>query len=147
LEIKKGYAENMLKVWQKFAPNMTYDNVIGVDSNSPYDCLRMANLAPHGNCQTVDRSVFQQNENRPIPELANHRVPVKNLYATGAAWHPGPNGGSGESYNCYKIIASDLGLDNPWENLDGDETESLVEEVRRVIERSQASLEATRRKS
>ena len=147
LEIKKRYAENMLKVWREFAPNMTYDNVIGVDSNSPYDCLRMANLAPHGNCQTVDRSVFQQNENRPIPELANHRVPVKNLYATGAAWHPGPNGGSGESYNCYKIIASDLGLDNPWEKLGGDETESLVEEVRRVIERSQASLEATRRKS
>jgi hypothetical protein len=23
------------------------------------------------------------------PELANHRTPVKNLYITGAAWHPG----------------------------------------------------------
>jgi beta-carotene ketolase (CrtO type) len=146
LEIKKRYTEDMLEVWRKYAPNMTEDNVIGIDSNSPYDCLRMKNLAPHGNCQTVDRSVFQQNENRPIPELANHRTPVKNLYVTGAAWHPGPNGGCGESYNCYKIIATDLGLDNPWEKLGGDETESLVAEVRRVIQRAQESLEAKRRR-
>jgi hypothetical protein len=80
----------MLTVWRKYAPNMTEDNVIGVDSNSPYDCLRMKNLAPHGNCQTIDRSVFQQNENRPIPELANHRTPVKNFWRrqrhTSARW-------------------------------------------------------------
>jgi phytoene dehydrogenase-like protein len=145
LEIKKRYVEDMLAVWQKYAPNMTEDNVIGVDSNSPYDCLRMKNLAPHGNCQTVDRSVFQQNENRPIPELANHRLPVGNLYATGAAWHPGPNGGSGESYNCYKIIANDLKLDGPWEKLGGDETESLVAEARGAIRRARASLGATPR--
>jgi hypothetical protein len=67
---------------------------------------------------------------------------VENLYATGAAWHPGPNGGCGESYNCYKIIAADLGLDNPWEKLGGDETESLVAEVRRVIRRARTRLEA-----
>jgi hypothetical protein len=102
----------------------------------------MKNLAPHGNCQTIDRSVFQNNENRPIPELANHRVPVKNLYGTGAAWHPGPNGGAGESYNCYKIIASDLGLDGPWQRLGGDETDSLVAEMRGVIRRAQDSLKA-----
>jgi beta-carotene ketolase (CrtO type) len=143
LEIKKRYIGDMLTVWQKHAPNMSWDNVIGVDSNSPYDCLRMKNLAPHGNCQTVDRSVFQQNENRPIPELANHRTPVKNLYATGAAWHPGPNGGCGESYNCYKIIAGDLGLDNPWDELGNDETESLVESMRGVVRRAQASLART----
>jgi beta-carotene ketolase (CrtO type) len=143
LEIKKRYIGDMLTVWQKHAPNMSWDNVIGVDSNSPYDCLRMKNLAPHGNCQTVDRSVFQQNENRPIPELANHRTPVENLYATGAAWHPGPNGGCGESYNCYKIIAGDLGLDNPWDKLGNDETESLVESMRGVVRRAQASLART----
>jgi hypothetical protein len=69
-------------------------------------------------------------------------VPVKNLYATGAAWHPGPNGGAGESYNCYKIIASDLGLDNPWRKLGADETESLVAEAKRVIAQSRQSLRA-----
>jgi len=139
-EIKQKYVEDMITVWQKYAPNMTYDNLIGIDSNSPYDNLRMKNLAPHGNCQTIDRSVFQQNENRPIPELANYRTPVTNFYATGSAWHPGPNGGCGEGYNCYKVIAGDMGLDGPWIQLGDEENESLVTSVRNVIKRAQDSL-------
>jgi beta-carotene ketolase (CrtO type) len=141
LEIKKRYIEDMLTVWQKYAPNMTLDNLIGVDSNSPYDNLRMKNLAPHGNAGMLDRSVFQLGENRPIPELANHRTPVKNFYATGTAWHPGGNGGSGEAYNCYKIIAGDMELDNPWRPLGGDETDSLLAEVKKVIKRAQDSVD------
>ncbi len=143
-ELKEKYVEDMLTVWRKYAPNMTYDNLIGVDSNSPYDNLRMKNLGPHGNCQTIDRSVFQQTENRPIPELANYRTPVKNFYATGSAWHPGPNGGCGEGYNCYKIIAGDLGLEGPWQSLGDDENESLVDSVRGVVKRTQDSLKAER---
>ncbi len=140
LEIKKRYIEDMMVVWQQYAPNMTWDNMIGYDSNSPYDNMRMKNIAPHGNCGTLDRSVFQINENRPIPELANNRTPVKNFYATGTAWHPGGNGGAGESYNCFKVIAGDMGLDNPWQKLGADETESLAAEVRKVIKRAQDSL-------
>ena len=119
---------------------MTPDNLIGADSNSPYDQLRMKNLAPHGNAAMIDRSIFQLDENRPIPELANHRTPIRNLYATGTAWHPGGNGGAGEAYNCFKIVAAELGLDNPWQKLGNEETESLVAEVRKVVERAQASL-------
>jgi phytoene dehydrogenase-like protein len=141
LEIKKRYVEDMLTVWQRYAPNMTWDNLIGIDSNSPYDNLRMKNLAPHGNAGMLDRSIFQLGENRPIPELANHRTPVKNFYATGTAWHPGGNGGSGEAYNCYKIIATDLGLDNPWQKLGNEETESLLAEVKKVVKRTQDTLQ------
>ena len=118
---------------------MTWDNIVGLDSNSPYDNLRLKNIAPHGQCGTLDRSVFQLQENRPIPELANNRTPVKNLYATATAWHPGGNAGSGESYNCYKVIAGDMGLDNPWQKLGNEETDSLVAEVRKVIKRVQDS--------
>jgi phytoene dehydrogenase-like protein len=140
LEIKKRYIEDMMTVWQKYAPNMTWDNLIGADSNSPYDHLRMKNLAPHGNVGTIDRSVYQINENRPIPELANHRTPIRNLYATGASWHPGSNGGAGEAYNCYKIISADMQLDNPWRKLGPDETDSLVAEVKKVIQRARNPL-------
>jgi beta-carotene ketolase (CrtO type) len=142
LEIKRRYVEDMMTVWQRFSPNMTWDNLIGVDSSSPYDHLRMKNLAPHGNVGAIDRSVHQINENRPIPELANHRTPIRNLYATGSAWHPGPNGGSGEAYNCYKIIATDLQLDAPWRKLGDQETDSLVAEVRKVIQRARDSAKA-----
>jgi hypothetical protein len=58
-----------------------------------------------------------------------HRTPVKNLYATGGCWHVGSNAGSTEAYNCYKIIATDLGLSKPWEESDKQEPESLVDEV------------------
>jgi phytoene dehydrogenase-like protein len=140
LEIKRRYIDDMMTIWQKHAPNMTLDNLIGVDSNGPYDNLRMKNLAPYGNVSMVDRSVFQLVENRPIPELANYRTPVKRFYATGTAWHPGGNGGSGEAYNCYKIIATELGLDNPWQKHGNEETESLVAEVRKVVKRTQDSI-------
>ena len=47
----------------------------------------------------------------------------------------------GGGNNCFKIVAGDLGLDNPWQKLGKEETESLVAEVRKVVERTQGSLE------
>jgi phytoene dehydrogenase-like protein len=136
LEIKKRYADELITVWQQYAPNMTWDNVIGVDANSPYDNLRMKNLGPDGTMAGVDRTPFQLGANRPTPELANYRTPIKNLYATGGSWHVGSNAGCGESYNCYRIIATDLGLGKPWEAQGKEEPDSLVEEMRRVRKRA-----------
>ncbi len=127
LEIKKRYAENLMLIWQQYAPNMTWDNVIGVDTNSPYDHLRMRNLAPNGPIAGIDRVQFQVNENRPTPELANYRTLIANLYATGACWHLGSHAGTSEAYNCYKIIATDMDLGKPWEEQGKEEPDSLVE--------------------
>ncbi len=140
LEIKKRYAEDLINIWQKHAPNMTWDNVIGIDTNSPYDSLRMKNLAPNGGMGLLDRVAYQIEGQRPTPELANHRTPIRNLYATGAAWHLGANCGSSESYNCYKIIAKDLNLGKPWEEKGKEEPDSLTTEQRKVNKRLQESL-------
>jgi phytoene dehydrogenase-like protein len=129
LEIKKRYADELITLWQQYAPNMTWDNVIGVDSNSPYDSLRMKNLAPNGTIGGVDRTRTQVDTNRPTPELANHRTPIKNFYATGGSWHAGSHAGSSESYNCYKIIANDIGLGKPWEEPGKEEPDSLVQQL------------------
>jgi beta-carotene ketolase (CrtO type) len=137
LEIKTRYADELIQIWQQFAPNMTWDNVIGVDSNSPYDNLRMKNLAPHGTMAGIDRTPYQVEGNRPTPELANHRTPIKNLYATGGCWHLGSNAGASESYNCYKIIAADLGLAKPWEEPGKEEPDSLVNQVFEVKKKVQ----------
>ncbi|GAG53236.1 unnamed protein product, partial [marine sediment metagenome] len=142
LEIKKQYADDLIKIWQQYAPNMTWDNVIGVDTNTPYDCLRMKNLAPDGTMAGIDRPTYQCFENRPTPELANHRTPVKNLYGTGGCWHIGSNSGSSESYNCYKIIATDMGLGKPWEEPGKEEPDSLVQQLRALIKRVQDSVKA-----
>jgi beta-carotene ketolase (CrtO type) len=138
LELKKRYADELITIWEDYAPNMTWDNVIGVDTNSSFDAVRMRNLAPNGTMACVDRSPYQTFENRPTPELANHRTPIKNLYATGGSWHVGSNAGSTESYNCYKIIAKDMGLDKPWEKAGNEEPDSLVEQLRAVVNRVQS---------
>ena len=116
LEYKKSHAEAVIKLWQEYAPNMTWDNVVGYLPRTPYDCCELANMAPTGNTGVIDRNILSQlGRNRPILELARHRTPIKNLYATGAAWHPHGQGACWQGYNCYKIIAEDFGLGKPWE--------------------------------
>ena len=141
LEIKKRYADELITIWQDYAPNMTWDNVIGVDTNCAFDHKRMTNLGPNGTMAGVDRPLHQIAENRPTPELADHRTPIERLYATGGAWHVGSNAGATESYNCYKIIAKDLGLGKPWEEPGKEEPDSLVEQQRIIRRRVQDSLQ------
>jgi len=135
LSLRRRYTDELLTVWRQYAPNMTWDNIIGVDTNSPYDHCRMKNLRPDGTWAGVDRASWQVEENRPTPELANHRTPVRNLYATGGSWHVGCNAGASESYNCYKIVAKDLGLKKPWEEAGKEEPHSLVRELKTVRDR------------
>jgi len=135
MEIKKRYAEELMGIWHKHAPNMSWDNVIGSDCSTPYDCLRMENLGPNGCMALLDRVPHQIDDKRPIPELANHRTPIKNLYATGAAWHLGANSGSTESYNCYRIIAKDLNLAKPWEEKGKEEPDSLYQMWLTILKR------------
>ncbi len=139
MEIKRQFTDDMMTIWGKFAPNMTWDNLIGVDTNSPYDAVRMKNLEPNGNFAGIDRSLWQAAGNRPIPELANHRTPVKNLYCTGGYWHGGCNAGSNEAYNCYKIIANDLNLGKPWEEQGKEEPYSLIEQTRITTQKAKDS--------
>ena len=142
MEIKKRYAEDIVGLWQRHAPNMDWDNIMGVDTNTPYDNLRMKNLAPHGGIALLDRIAYQVDANRPTPELANHRTPIQNLYATGAAWHLGGSASSSESYNCYKIIAKDMGLGKPWEEKGKEDPDSLVAVQRNLNKRLRGLLKA-----
>ncbi|MFC1868502.1 phytoene desaturase family protein [Thermodesulfobacteriota bacterium] len=116
LQFKKDFAKRIIKRWEHFAPNMTWDNVIGYYPNTPYDIAkRLPNMGPEGCWAIIDFIPSQFGRNRPIPELARHRTPIENLYATGSAWHPFANATCMQGYNCYKIIAEDFGLGKPWE--------------------------------
>ena len=139
LDVKKKFSEDVLSIWRQHAPNMTEDNIIGVDANSPYDNLRLKNLAPHGNFAGIDRTLWQSGPNRPTPELANHRTPVKNLYCTGGFWPIGGNASSEAGYNCYKTIARDLDLAKPWEEPGKEEPDSLVQWTRWCTEKMRGS--------
>jgi phytoene dehydrogenase-like protein len=116
LEFKKQHAEDVINLLQRHAPNMSWDNVIGYVPLTPYDHCRLANMAPTGNWAVIDCGYpSQYGRFRPVPELARHRTPIKNLYATGAAWPPFAGAHSWQGYNCYKIITEDFGLRKPWE--------------------------------
>jgi beta-carotene ketolase (CrtO type) len=112
----KDHALAVIKDWQHFAPNMTWKNVINYLPETPYDIARsLPNMGPEGNWAVIDNIPGQIGKFRPVPELAKHRTPIKNLYATGSAWHPVGCGSSWQGYNCYKIISEDFDLKKPWE--------------------------------
>ena len=116
LAFKKSHAEQVMEVWHEFAPNMTWDNVIGYSPETPYDVCRLKNMAPYGNWAVIDHVPGQMGRNRPIPELAFYKVPnIKGVYCTGSAWHPTAGARSCQAYNCYKVIAEDYDLEKPWE--------------------------------
>lgn len=143
LRLKDKHAADMIEFWSRFAPNMNWGNIIGIDTNSPYDVRRMANLAPHGNFAGIDKSEDQDGANRPTPELANHRTPIGNLYCTGGYWHVGGEASAAQAYNCYKIIASDLKLENqPWQSTANSEPDSLIEQQRLLIGRVRSAYPA-----
>ena len=115
-EFERTHAEEAIELWQKYAPNMTWDNVIGFNPVTPYYTANFAkNYGPAGNWAIIDFCGSQMGRCRPIPELANHRTPIKNLYASGAGWHPIAGAHGAQGYNCYKILAEDLGLRKLWE--------------------------------
>jgi len=116
LKYKEEHAEYVINTWQQYAPNMTWDNIIGYDARTAYDICRLSNMRPGGNPCVIDLFPQQVGKYRPIPELAQHRVPgIEGLYATGSAWPPMASSWSAQAYNCYKIIAEDLNLEKPWQ--------------------------------
>jgi hypothetical protein len=56
----------------------------------------------------------------------------------------GSNASADASYNCYKIIATDLGLGKPWEEKGKEEPDSLVEQTRIATQRARDSFKAKR---
>ena len=116
-EIEKRHADEVVSFWQKYAPNMTWDNVIGYVPITPYFTAKHArNYAPHGNWHVIDLIPSQLGSMRPIPELADVRnFPIKNLYPCSTSWGLLPGAESHQGYWVYKIMAEQFGLRKPWE--------------------------------
>ncbi|MDY6972990.1 MAG: FAD-dependent oxidoreductase, partial [Thermodesulfobacteriota bacterium] len=113
---KKPHADFVLDMWSKFAPNMTWDNVIGYSIESPWDITHRLRHTPVNGCwNLLDIVGSQVGWYRPMMELSDHKTPIEGLYGTGSAWHPLGCGQGAGGYNCYKAIAEDLGLRNPKE--------------------------------
>ena len=107
---KEIVPNKILDFWQKLAPNMTRDNIIGHYFVSPYDVAkRNIDMVQGGWCSAA-MMTEQMERLRPFPELSGYRTPVKDLYMCGADVHPGGGTGRGNEICCYKVIAEDHDL-------------------------------------
>jgi phytoene dehydrogenase-like protein len=115
LESKTKWADEMIKQWQWYAPNMTKDNFIAIFDNTPYD-VENRNVNMHeGDWDCGAQIASQSGRFRPIPEFSDYRLVVKNMYYSSASAHDGAGVRGVPGYNCYKAIAEDFGLRKVWE--------------------------------
>jgi beta-carotene ketolase (CrtO type) len=107
--------EHLLPEWQKYAPNMKKENVIGSRVNTPVEIVETHPDMIEGGFGVGASISSQIGRFRGIPEFAGFRTPVKNLYMCSSALHPGQGIARGSSYCCYRVIAEDFGLPRFWE--------------------------------
>ncbi|MDP6618977.1 MAG: NAD(P)/FAD-dependent oxidoreductase [Nitrospinota bacterium] len=110
---RKELTERSLEAWRRYAPNLTNKNVQGTYLFTPLDIARRNINMVEGSPRVGAYHPDQLGINRPHPELAHFRTPVKGLYLCGSSNHGGGvNGGPG--YNAANVVAEDLGIQRWW---------------------------------
>ena len=115
LRLKKQFVDDLFKYWVKFAPNMTKDNLIDAFITTPYDVINRHPDMREGGWVEGSMLASQLGRFRPVPELSNYKTPVKNMYMCSSNLHSAGGIGRGSSYNAYKVIAEEHGLNRFWE--------------------------------
>ena len=116
MQIKKEAPDHFLKQWQRFAPNMTWDNVIAANIDTPWDIMHRSDNFLEGNWGLISGTPSQFGASRPIPDFAQYQIPtIEDFWMAAGSCHYslGLTGWAG--YNCYKRIAQKLDLWKPWE--------------------------------
>lgn len=108
--VKKSFEKTLLAQWRHYAPNMTPDNVIAIDTVGPDDVEEKLPDMVEGGFAEGSMIASQLGRYRPIAELARYRTILENVYTCSSNLHPGAGIGRGSSYNCFHQIAADLGL-------------------------------------
>ena len=93
------------------APNLTDDNIVAMQFFMPTHINAGKPDMIEGGYVEGAHLASQLGRFRPIPELASYKTILPNLYNCSANVHAGSGIGRGSSYNAWKQIAADLGLD------------------------------------
>jgi phytoene dehydrogenase-like protein len=120
VQVRRELPFKLLENWRRYAPNMTEDNIIGIEVDTPGDFVhRNKNLVNGGWTSGVPYHSAYAGRYRPIPELSHYKVPgIDNLYLAGSSHMPGGGGSTADSpYSMYKVIAKDFGLRKFWEEV------------------------------
>jgi len=116
LKMKREIVDRALKDWQIYAPNMTWDNVISHNIQTPLDVTYRHLDMKEGGWVEGAMMLSQQDRFRPLPEISNYRIPnVENMYICSSNLHSCGGIGRGSSYCCFKVITEDYNLPKIWE--------------------------------
>ena len=109
--ITRATGDDLLAQARRFVPNLSADNILGASYESPLDIQRASPSYRNGDVASLAMTPDQFLGGRPIPELANYRVPgVERLYLCGPFMHPG-GGANGGGRPVALRVMMDLGLD------------------------------------
>lgn len=112
-EIKGTYNARFLALYEKFAPNMTPDNVIADYLHTPLDQERGMRMREgdfgHG-AMSIDQLVGM----RPYAGAGRYATEIPGLYLCGSCTHPGGGVTAAPGYNAFKILCEDFGYPEVW---------------------------------
>ncbi len=116
MQIKKEAPDHFLKEWQKYAPNMTWDNVIATNIDTPWDIMHRSDNFLEGNWGLIPGLPSQWGAMRPIPEFAQYQIPgIEDFWMASGSCHFSLGLAGYAAYCCYKRMAQKLNLWKPWE--------------------------------
>jgi phytoene dehydrogenase-like protein len=105
-ETRDEWADRVLEVLFRYAPNLK-EHILDRVIITPKDLERDYGLTG-GNIFHGAMFLDQLFGNRPTPELADYRTPVKNYYLCGSGTHPGGGVMGASGHNAAQVVIGDL---------------------------------------
>ncbi len=101
-ELKNKVADKVVDKLAEYAPNLK-NSIIARRVESPAELGERLG-AYKGNYYHIDMSLDQMVFFRPLPEIANYKTPIENLFLTGAGTHPGGSISGMPGRNCARVF-------------------------------------------
>jgi beta-carotene ketolase (CrtO type) len=129
-ELKNKVADRVIDKLADYAPNVK-NAIIARHVESPAELSdRLGALK--GNYYHIDMSLEQMMFFRPLPELANYKTPIGNLFLSGAGTHPGGSISGMPGRNCARAF---LQTKRPMTQAIKDAKNSIESTVQSVLEK------------
>ncbi|MUH00522.1 FAD-dependent oxidoreductase [Scytonema sp. UIC 10036] len=104
-ELKNKVADRVIEKLAEYSPNLKH-SIIARHVESPAELSQRLGFYK-GNYYHLDMTLEQMLCFRPLPEIANYKTPIENLYLTGAGTHPGGSISGLPGRNCARIFLHD----------------------------------------
>lgn len=101
-ELKNKVADRVIDKLADYAPNVKQATIARAVESPAELGERLG--AYKGNYYHIDMTLDQMVFFRPLPEIANYKTPIKNLYLTGAGTHPGGSISGMPGRNCARVF-------------------------------------------